>query len=109
MFEFIGRWRLGKRYSYETLFKGQDTHPVGKPGVILYGALITEKKVAWRHQLRKFYAESIAELKQHSSPITTAMSQCPIRIGSSHWCARSTRGGRPASTRAAQWDRIGAT
>lgn len=186
MFEFIRRWRLGKRYSYETLFKDQDTRPVGKPGVILaeigmpedyefefynrymhhvlsyvlppfvrgivladggialldpenplarepfrprqlidchgsltnregkpyvecevtwrppgmkkdpwdygyflyraegksgapdvcekigakvvgwyYGALIPEKKVAWRHQLRKVYAESIAELEQH--------------------------------------------
>ncbi|MBN1178657.1 MAG: ferrochelatase [Anaerolineae bacterium] len=29
------RWRLGKQYGYETLFKNQDRRPVGKTGVIL--------------------------------------------------------------------------
>jgi protoheme ferro-lyase len=35
MFEQLRRWRLGKQYGYEVLFKGQDRLPVGKPGVIL--------------------------------------------------------------------------
>jgi hypothetical protein len=35
MFDQIKRWQLGKQYSYETLFKGQDRRSVGKPGVIL--------------------------------------------------------------------------
>ncbi len=35
MLEQIKRWRLGKQYGYETLFKGQDKRPVGKTGVIL--------------------------------------------------------------------------
>ena len=35
MFEFIQRWRLGKQYGYETLFKNQDTRPVGKTGVLM--------------------------------------------------------------------------
>lgn len=35
MFEFIKRWRMGKQYGYETLFKGQDTRPVGKVGVLM--------------------------------------------------------------------------
>ncbi|MBN1261508.1 MAG: ferrochelatase [Anaerolineae bacterium] len=35
MFEPIKRWRLGKQYGYETLFKNQDRTPAGKTGVIL--------------------------------------------------------------------------
>lgn len=35
MLDRINRWRWGKRYGYEVLFKGQDRQPVGKPGVIL--------------------------------------------------------------------------
>jgi len=35
MFEQIKRWRLGKQYGYETLFKRQDKHLSGKPGIIL--------------------------------------------------------------------------
>ncbi|TEU01501.1 MAG: hypothetical protein E3J30_00475 [Anaerolineales bacterium] len=35
MIELIRRWRLGKQYGYETLFKNQDTRIKGKPGVIL--------------------------------------------------------------------------
>jgi len=35
VFDRIKRWRLGKQYGYEMLFKNQDMRPVGKPGVIL--------------------------------------------------------------------------
>lgn len=35
MVEVIQRLRLGKQYWYEALFESQDTHVVGKPGVIL--------------------------------------------------------------------------
>ena len=35
MFEPIKRWRQGKQYGYETLFKSQEQRPVGNPGVIL--------------------------------------------------------------------------
>lgn len=35
MFEQIKQWRLGKQYGYETLFKRQDKHVSGKPGIIL--------------------------------------------------------------------------
>ena len=33
--ELLNRWRLGRQYGYETLFKGQDVRPEGKTGVIL--------------------------------------------------------------------------
>lgn len=35
MLDRINRWRWGKQYGYEMLFKNQDRKPVGKPGVIL--------------------------------------------------------------------------
>ncbi|MBN2001722.1 MAG: hypothetical protein JXA21_00080 [Anaerolineae bacterium] len=35
MSDFFRRWRYGKKYGYEVLFKNQTTHPVGKPGVII--------------------------------------------------------------------------
>lgn len=35
MANFLARWRYGKQYGYETLFKPQDPRPTGKPGVIL--------------------------------------------------------------------------
>ena len=35
MLERIQRWRFGKQYGYEVLFRTQDRRPVGKPGVIL--------------------------------------------------------------------------
>ena len=33
--ERLKRWRWGKKYGYEVLFRAQDRRPVGKPGVIL--------------------------------------------------------------------------
>lgn len=35
MSDFFKRWRYGKKYGYEVLFKNQATHPVGKSGVII--------------------------------------------------------------------------
>ena len=35
MFEWLRSWRLGKKYGYETLFRGQDRMVLGKPGIIL--------------------------------------------------------------------------
>lgn len=35
MFEWLRHWRFGNQYGYERLFRGQDTRPVGKTGIIL--------------------------------------------------------------------------
>jgi hypothetical protein len=35
MLDRIKRWRWGKQYDYEVLFKSQDRRSVGKSGVIL--------------------------------------------------------------------------
>lgn len=35
MFEWMRHWRYGNQYGYETFFRKQDRHPVGKTGIIL--------------------------------------------------------------------------
>ncbi len=35
MFEWLRHWRFGNQYGYERFFRGQDTRPVGKTGILL--------------------------------------------------------------------------
>jgi hypothetical protein len=60
--EHIDRWRLGKRYGYEILYRKQDRCPVGKVGVILADMGMPEDYDP------RFYVAFVDHVMRHALP-----------------------------------------